>query len=823
MSNFFQELQRRHVFKASITYLVVSWLILQVASIVFPIVGVGPGVMRMVLITITIGFPIWVVFSYIYEWTPEGFKKTEKFAPEVKDAEADVDSGKPKKKLFKTTAIYVIVSLIAIPAIAFIFPLLDLATFHQRWTQLLIVLGLPITLLFAWARQNSISAELRKRNKLIASIAGTLISIGGFLLGYNVLGASLTHTVSIEDEAGNITEHAVLNARFIPRLHIFSLNNDSDLKNLEWIGNGLRVAINDDLSQFTYVSMYNETDFHEREQKQYSFGEKVQIANASGSQYFVDGSFDYSEGALEVSMRMFEIDDQIEIENQTYRFQNVIDAGDSLSLIIRKWLKIDPVIMKRELDIPLREFLTESDSAFKYYSYGGDALQRAVRLDSSFSIASAEYALRGYVYNRGTEKNYINVAMAERDILPEIFKKKVLALNYAIHENPKNALNVLTSQIKLQPNSLFLLGLKRFLQRVWLEDEYLETLDVISRIRQLSDEEVIECMRFLIRKSMYVEAIQRALRYRNENLESRGFYIEIGKAYMTSKNYKLARVYFEKHQLEIPEDKYISKMIESVDYYENNDADHIEKKLEAFEGQFWFSGSNLIVNKDRIDHFVFSQGSNQPGYPEFLLNDTTIVAYRIDSNNGIFFKQSANKNKNGETYGLTHQQIELTNYTTERTFGAYPIWLVDSVFDAAKMKLLSMNYPESKELFLDVLSRYSEFYFVQDYLDHIDFMTNEKFITERLNLHQIAGQYSNGGLEIWVVDNQFKYQKEGDKEYSLLPLSSNSLKKMGDNELFIEVVRDEKERVEGLQSWVLNFETMEYEKVEGRFQQKDAN
>ncbi len=82
MKRFYRELQRRNVIKASISYLVVAWLILQVASIVFPILGLSPVIQKWILIVLAIGFPAWVIFAYIYELTPQGFRKTDNVAPE---------------------------------------------------------------------------------------------------------------------------------------------------------------------------------------------------------------------------------------------------------------------------------------------------------------------------------------------------------------------------------------------------------------------------------------------------------------------------------------------------------------------------------------------------------------------------------------------------------------------------------------------------------------------------------------------------------------------------------------------------------------------
>ena len=68
----------------------------------------------------------------------------------------------------------------------------------------------------------------------------------------------MTHTVLIEDEDGNLTEHQVLNARFIPRIHVYPFENKQKDKNLDWIAKGLQVGIIDDLIQFSYVSTHRE-------------------------------------------------------------------------------------------------------------------------------------------------------------------------------------------------------------------------------------------------------------------------------------------------------------------------------------------------------------------------------------------------------------------------------------------------------------------------------------------------------------------------------------------------------------------------------------
>ena len=75
--NFLKELQRRNVIKAAISYLVLAFALLEAADIIFPIIGLNQSLVRYLLIMLVVFFPIWLIFAYIYEWTPTGFRKTD--------------------------------------------------------------------------------------------------------------------------------------------------------------------------------------------------------------------------------------------------------------------------------------------------------------------------------------------------------------------------------------------------------------------------------------------------------------------------------------------------------------------------------------------------------------------------------------------------------------------------------------------------------------------------------------------------------------------------------------------------------------------------
>ena len=75
--NFFGELKRRNVYKVAIAYAVVGWLLVQVATQVFPFFEIPNWAIRLVVLLIVIGFPIALIIAWAFELTPEGLKRTE--------------------------------------------------------------------------------------------------------------------------------------------------------------------------------------------------------------------------------------------------------------------------------------------------------------------------------------------------------------------------------------------------------------------------------------------------------------------------------------------------------------------------------------------------------------------------------------------------------------------------------------------------------------------------------------------------------------------------------------------------------------------------
>src|SRR5438067_6530405 len=77
LGSFFAELKRRNVYKVAVGYAVVGWLLIQIATQVFPFFEVPNWAVRLVVLLLVIGFPVALILAWAFEITPEGIKRAE--------------------------------------------------------------------------------------------------------------------------------------------------------------------------------------------------------------------------------------------------------------------------------------------------------------------------------------------------------------------------------------------------------------------------------------------------------------------------------------------------------------------------------------------------------------------------------------------------------------------------------------------------------------------------------------------------------------------------------------------------------------------------
>lgn len=108
-NDYFNELKRRNVIKSAVAYLVVAWLITQVIATVLPAFGAPNYLLKWSLVLLALGFPVWLIFAWIYEITPEGIKKTIDIQP---DQSISTRTGTRLNKLIISTLTLAIIVLL---------------------------------------------------------------------------------------------------------------------------------------------------------------------------------------------------------------------------------------------------------------------------------------------------------------------------------------------------------------------------------------------------------------------------------------------------------------------------------------------------------------------------------------------------------------------------------------------------------------------------------------------------------------------------------------------------------------------------------------
>ncbi|WP_428310744.1 hypothetical protein [Hydrocarboniphaga sp.] len=72
--SFLTELQRRNVHRAVVFYAGAAWLLMQVITQGGPVFDLPAATQRWAITALLIGFPFAMLFSWFYEWTPQGIR-----------------------------------------------------------------------------------------------------------------------------------------------------------------------------------------------------------------------------------------------------------------------------------------------------------------------------------------------------------------------------------------------------------------------------------------------------------------------------------------------------------------------------------------------------------------------------------------------------------------------------------------------------------------------------------------------------------------------------------------------------------------------------
>lgn len=115
LEKFWQELKRRKVFGVVTTYSATAYIIIEVANNLAIPLNLPDWFVTLILIILLIGLPIVVILSWIFDFTPQGIKKTESLE-ESEETEIQI---KPVKRRLRSSYVLNAILIVAVLVLAY--------------------------------------------------------------------------------------------------------------------------------------------------------------------------------------------------------------------------------------------------------------------------------------------------------------------------------------------------------------------------------------------------------------------------------------------------------------------------------------------------------------------------------------------------------------------------------------------------------------------------------------------------------------------------------------------------------------------------------
>lgn len=111
LAAFITELSQRRVLRVGAVYLVFGWGAIEVADTLFPNVGLPRSAITLVILLVALGLPIALVLAWVYDHTPEGFRRVASPGSQSPAVSHATSVNKPRRGFWVAAAVVVLVML----------------------------------------------------------------------------------------------------------------------------------------------------------------------------------------------------------------------------------------------------------------------------------------------------------------------------------------------------------------------------------------------------------------------------------------------------------------------------------------------------------------------------------------------------------------------------------------------------------------------------------------------------------------------------------------------------------------------------------------
>ena len=309
-----------------------------------------------------------------------------------------------RRNVYKVAVAYIVAGWALSQGIAQVFPVFDVPNWAIRTIVLLIILGFPIAVVFAWffeitpegIRRTEVADAARQHSRgkawIYVVVIGAIVSIGLFLLG--------RYSAATYDAASARTEPAAIPAKSIA---VLPFENLSDDKNTAYFSDGITEEILDALAQIPNLKVAarrsafqfkgNDLDLHK-------------IGQVLGVAHILEGSLQKAGDQVRINVQLVDVQNGLQAWSEKYdrKLDNVFAVEDEIAKAIATKLRVQ---LTGGAGQPLVVDSTNNPQAHELYLRGltllaargpglreaSDLFQQAVKLDAGYAQAWGALAI----------------------------------------------------------------------------------------------------------------------------------------------------------------------------------------------------------------------------------------------------------------------------------------------------------------------------------------------------------------------------------------------------------------------------------------------
>ena len=498
---------------------------------------------------------------------------------------------------------------------------------------------------------------------------------------------SATTEVCIKNEAGQTIQREIPKAGFQKRLAVFFFDNETGIKELEWLQYAFMAGCNLDLNQDPFFSVYSAYDnmiyqkilqagFSESMRMPMSLEKK--IAKDILREYFLGGSFTVQKDTFIVSTYLYETKRGRLLSEHTIRNINIFSVIDQICVDLKKDLGLPGWHIESVEDLPISEILTSSADAFREYITGTNLIYlrndfenatphflKAVQTDPGFAIA--HWALyKSYINENRPElaRKELQTTMQYLYKLPENLQFGVKEEYYLISEDPDKLFAILNMWVQLYPRDIRgHFRLARELLKKNLPDKAIKEYKTIMQIDSQRKYYLRYIGNIYLTKGDFKEALKYLKLHKKEYPKKSSSYYSLGELFFIKGDYEQAKKYYTDAQIIDPSDISVPVRFGLIETILGN----YDKALEQFD--LALASSKTPQEKyfvyDALQYFYYERGQIEQAFDnrkkkfaelakylnpvDLMINkvsDMSFNMYVTCNNSSEGFKQLADFHKN---------------------------------------------------------------------------------------------------------------------------------------------------------------------------------